>query len=178
MEKIRVLTLIHATSQKQHLASLIIHLNHTPHHPLAFGDLIFHLAGAAVIKIEVVPAIAFGHPDDFLTVVQVMAIFFAGVEKESRTLFIDQSSSRAARRVHLDYPINLVAPLVVFKSESPAVFPPGKVRKVEGIRKERPVNIYLLFTLNQEKNRLFDVEWIARLGIAKGEIFWLQLVSR
>jgi len=173
MEKIRVLSLIHAASQKPHLTPLFIHPLHTPHHPLAFRDLIFHLAGAAVIKIKVVPAIAFRHPDDFLTVIQVMAKFLAGVEKESRALFIDQSSSRAGRRIHFDYPINLMAALIVFKGESPAILPPGKVRKVKGIGKEGPVNVYLLFGLDQEKDRLFNIERISWFGITKSEIFRL-----
>jgi len=102
-----------------------------------------------------------------------MAKFLARVEKESRAFFIDQGSGLAGRRINFNYPINLVSTLIVFKSESPAVLPPGKVRKVKGIGKEGPVNVYLLFGLDQEKNRLFDIKRVAWFGIAKSEIFWL-----
>jgi len=59
MLKIGIFASIHATSDKPHPPPLFIHLDHTSHDPLAFGYLIFHLAGVAVIKIKVVPAIAF-----------------------------------------------------------------------------------------------------------------------
>jgi len=100
-----------------------------------------------------------------------MAKFLAGVEKESRAFFINQSSSCPACRIHLNHPINLMAALIVFKSESPAVLPPGKVRKIKSIGKKSPVNVYLLFVLNQEENRLFNIERISWFGIAKSEIF-------
>ena len=35
------------------------------HDPGAFGDLVFHLPGLRIVEVQMIPAVAFRHPDDF-----------------------------------------------------------------------------------------------------------------
>src|SRR6185369_14756549 len=49
VQEVGIFACVYAAGGKPDLAALFIHLLHGAHHPIALGDLIFQLAGQAVI---------------------------------------------------------------------------------------------------------------------------------
>src|SRR5580698_10207883 len=65
--EVRVFILAHAAGGEPDLTFVVVHLDHVAHHPFASSDLVFHATGTTVIQVEMIPAIAFRHPDDLAT---------------------------------------------------------------------------------------------------------------
>src|SRR5262249_24592981 len=115
--------------------------------PLAFGDLIFHAAGYAVVEIKMLPAVALAGPHDFFSVVDIVAITASAGESGNKqvvvekrlSLLVDHRTGLAGVRVDFDYAINLVAPLIVFEGERAAILPPHGRREAVSVGKQRMV---------------------------------------
>jgi hypothetical protein len=97
-----------------------------------------------------VPSVALRHPDDLPAVGQIVAVLLARIAEEGLRLFADDGARLAGAGVNLDYAIDLMPALVVFKCERAAVLAPFQARQVVGIRKERVVDDDLLFGLDVE----------------------------
>ena len=138
----------HAAGAEPQLPLLFVDLDHVAHRPRALGDLVLHRAGRAVDQVEVVPAVALRHPDDFLAVGEVVAIALAGLQRrgaavvieERLRLFGDHRARGAGVRVDFDDAIHLVAALVVFEREAAAVLAPHQVGQVVRIREQPRVD--------------------------------------
>src|SRR5262249_30723287 len=78
------------------------------HDPFAFRDLILHLAGHAVEKIEMVPSVALRHPDDLPAVGQIVAVLLARIAEEGLRLLADDGARLAGAGVNLDHAIDLM----------------------------------------------------------------------
>ncbi len=81
VDEVRVLARIHAARAEPDLALLLVDAHDVPDHPVALGDLVLHRAGRAIVQIEVVPAVALRHPDDFLAVGDIEAVALARVRR-------------------------------------------------------------------------------------------------
>jgi hypothetical protein len=114
----------------------VIYFVHPANYPFPFGDLIFYFAACAVVEVEVIPAVAFRHPDDFFAVIHVVPIFFAGITEKCFGFFVNDGARTSAFGIHFDDAVNLMPALVVFKSEAAAVLPPRRPGKRERIGEE------------------------------------------
>ena len=165
VREVRILAGIHAAGAEPDLPLDGIDVLHGAHDPLAFGDLVLHRAGGAVVEIQMVPAVAFRHPDDFLAVVHVVAELLAGigeravrgaVGEERLRLFRDDRARGAGRRVDFDDAVDLVSALVVFEGQRPAVLAPLELGHRVGVRKQRVVDHDLALGIDDEDHRLVD----------------------
>ena len=103
---------------------VLVDLRHAAHDPFALRDLVLHATCGAVVEIQVVPAVALRHPDDFLAlVVDVVAELAPAVEERLRLLGDDRARG-ACRRVNLDQPDGLMSSLRVLERHRPAVLAP------------------------------------------------------
>ena len=132
----------------------------------------------AVVEVEVVPAVAFGHPDHFVPVLHVEPVLLAGVAEERLRLFRDDGARGAECCVDLDDAVDLVAALVVLERDRAAVLPPYQRRLIVGIRKQRVFDGEDLPVLDVKHDRPFDVENVARLRVLERAVLRLELVLR
>ncbi len=149
LREVGILSRDRAAGCKPDLPVGVVHAGDIAHQPVALGDLIFHLAGDAVVEIKVLPTVAFGGPDDLLAVVHVIAELAArrharpkiAVVEEGLCLFVDESARGAGAGVDLDHLVDLMSALVVLEGESAAVLPPHRRGDGVGVRKERVVDL-------------------------------------
>jgi hypothetical protein len=73
VEKIRVLARDDAAGAEPDLTIFVVDIFDTANDPLAFCNLIFDFAGLGVVKVEMIPAVPLGHPDDFIGFVEIIA---------------------------------------------------------------------------------------------------------
>ena len=187
MREIRIFAWVCPARQKPDLPFAFIHLLDRADHPVPFCDLVLHFACSAVIQIQVTPPVAFRHPDDLAAIVHVEAELLArigqravggAVGEERLRLFRDDRARGAGRRVDFDDAVHLVAALVVFEGQRPAVFAPFELGHRVGVREERVVDDDLLLRVEDEQHRLVDVEHIAGLRIEERRVFRLKLILR
>ena len=167
VDEVRILSGIHAARAEPDLALVFVDAEHVAHDPFALGDLLLDRAGDAVIEIQVVPAVAFRHPDDFLAVGDVEAVTLARVRKERFRLLADDRSRLAGQAVDRNDAIDLMTALVVFERHGTAVFAPGQRLVVVGIRKQRIVDEDLLLAIEEEQHWLLGIQhvaWLWRTG--------------
>ena len=178
VDEIRVLAGDDTAGLEIDLALGFVHLVDGPDDPLPLRDLALDRAGHAVVEVEVVPAVALRHPDHFAAVGDVVAEFLAAVGEERLRLLVDDGPGRARRPVDLDDPVDLMAALVEFEGEGPAVLPPNEVRELVGIGEEGVVDLDPGFCVDREEDGPLDVEGVARLGVLHGMILGLELIGR
>jgi hypothetical protein len=173
VKEVRVLSRVHAVRGEPDLALLLVHLFHAAHGPVALRDLVLHSTGDAVVQIQVVPAVALGHPDDLLAVGDVVAEPFAGaaaraclvVVEERLRLFGDDGPRLAGRRVDLDDAEQLMAALVVLNRDGAAVLAPDEIGQVEWILEQIARDLHLSGGLDLEDGRLLQVKHIPGLRV-------------
>ena len=133
-----------------------------------------------------VPAVALRHPDDFLAVLEVVAILLArvgevavggAVVEEGLRLFRDDRARLAGGRVRFDDAEDLVAALVVFEGDGAAVLAPLEARQVVRVREERVVDGELVSRRDVEDDRLRQRQRVAGLRVDVDRVFRLQLVG-
>ena len=187
MDEVGILGGVHAAGFKPYLPLLVVHAIDAAHYPGALCDLILDFAGFSVKQIEVFPSIAFRGPDDLLAVGRVMAEFLAGVVlvhhqrpivDESIALLRDQRASVPCLRVDFDNPIQLVAALVVFESETTVVLPPHERRQLEWIGEKSVINGDFLFRGDIEEHRLRKRQHVPGLWVNHRRILRLELIRR
>ena len=86
VDEVRILARIHAARAEPDLALLFVDAEHVAHDPLALGDLLLHRTGDAVIEVQVVPAVALRHPDDFLAVGDIETVTLARVGRRTSSV--------------------------------------------------------------------------------------------
>jgi len=81
MNKIRIFPRVQAAGTEPDLSFLFIHLLDAAYHPFAFSYLVFHLPGLAINQIQMMPAVPFGQPDNFATVVDFVTKMTPAIER-------------------------------------------------------------------------------------------------
>ena len=71
--QVGILLLLHTVGGEVDAAVLLVHLQHLSYIPFPFGDLVRGSCRASVVHIQVVPVVAFAHPDEAFAVLQVVA---------------------------------------------------------------------------------------------------------
>ena len=122
-----------------------------------------------------IPPIPLGHPDDFVSIRKIIAVFVVGIAKK-RVLFLTDDGSCRPVRIDFDNPVDLVPALVVLEHKGAAVLPPLDSRHIIGIGKERIVHHDLSFCFDNKEHGDIDVQGITRLGILHLMMFRLKLV--
>ena len=121
-----------AADVKPYLPFIAIDPLDTANHPVSFGDLILHLAGEGIVEIEMIPAVALRHPDNFVGVVEIFDELFAGVIDKGFAVFVDDRRCIAGFGVDGDEAEDLVSALVVEECETGGISGPTKLRNVPG----------------------------------------------
>ena len=80
LDEVRILSRNQSAGLEHNLPLGVVHKHDIAHQPFALGDLILHLAGDAVVQVQMLPAVAFRRPDDFLAVVHIVTITTAARE--------------------------------------------------------------------------------------------------
>jgi hypothetical protein len=152
-----------------------VDLRDTANYPWTLSDLLLRLASGAVVEIQVIPAIALRHPDNFLSAVHFVPEGPPIVEESFG--FLGDDCARAARRaVNLNDPVDLMAALVVFECQGATVRPPGHARECIRVRKEVVGNAELPGGFDMEDNRLVQIDGVTRFRIELRKVFWLDLI--
>jgi len=79
-DQIGVFVGVHAVGRKPNLAGFLIQFQNISDVPFTLGDLTFYLAGGPVVNVEMVPVVPFAHPNNFLTVFQVITVLAVVVD--------------------------------------------------------------------------------------------------
>jgi len=106
---------------------IFVHSDDVAHIPFPLGDLIFNATAFAVVEVEVVPIVAFAHPNDFFVVSQIVAET-ARIIDEGFGCFFDQAAYKAILSRHFQYTVDFVRPFVVFEGNAAVVFVPAQTR--------------------------------------------------
>lgn len=176
VDEVRIPPRVHPAGAEVDLARGGVHLVHAPHQPRAFRDLTLHPARDAVVQVEVVPPVALGHPDDFLSVGELEAVLLRRVLEEGGHRLRDDGARLPGRRIDLDHAERLVAALVVLERHGAPVLPPDERRHVVSVREEGVGHRDLLRPLDLEEHRLLGVEHIAGLVVEERGVLGLELV--
>ena len=110
----------------------------------------FDLSRLRIVKIEVIPAVAFGHPHDLVRFVKVAREFLVGVIDERLALFIDDCRCLAGCGIDGDDAQRLMAALVVQEGEPRRIGLPADF--IDGPR------IGKQFVIDRNQCPRFDVE--------------------
>src|SRR6185369_4137825 len=132
VDVVRVLRRINAAGAEPDLTFLDINAVDATDEPIAFGDLIFHRAGGLINQIEMVPAIAFRHPNDLAGRFDLLLVELAAVVDESLAGFIDDGAGRARLAIDADDAQRLMAALIVKEDKLLAGFVPMKIADAPG----------------------------------------------
>ena len=176
VDVVRILIGINPSELKPDLALFVVDAIDFVDDPFAFGDLVFGRAGFAVEEVEVIPAVAFGHPDDFLGFLKPMVVFFSGVADESLRGFGDKRGGLAGFRIDGDDAEDLMSALVVEEGELRGVGIPVEIREAPGILEELVVEGDFFFGAKVEEVRAGVVDGVAGFDVGDGFEFGLRLV--
>ena len=165
---IRILLRPDAARAEPDLPTFVIHAFHAAHDPLATGNLVLDFAGFCIVKVKMIPAVAFAHPDDFSRFVQVVSEAFRRVIDERRALLVDDGARLSAGRVHLDDPQRLMAALVVQKREAFRIRGPSYFRDTPCDREQFVADLDLRARLQVEQARSRHWHTIPRLCVVEG----------
>ena len=127
MHIVGIFVWIHPAGLEIYSVVSLIHTIYLTHYSLAARDLALLCSGNSVEEIEVLPPIALRGPHDLLAVVQILAIALAVVVlaaderlivDEGLACLLKQRARHAARRIHFNHPVELMAALVVLEGEA------------------------------------------------------------
>ncbi len=96
-----------------------------PHDPRALGDLVLQLSAAEIVQIQMVPPVAFRHPDHLVGGLQQLAMIVVGIIDEGLARVVDQCGDLAALGVDGHDPHRAVSSLVVVEREPTGVLVPA-----------------------------------------------------
>ena len=176
VDMIRILIRHDTAGAEEHLPTLRVHMLNAADHPISTGDLILHRALTGIVKVEVIPAVAFRHPDQLPSIVQAMQETFAGVIDEGGTLFVHDSPRFTRVRFHGNHAQHLVAPLVVKELNLRRVRCPVNLAETPRIGKQCVVNRDLAAAGHIKQVRFRLRYRVARLGILEGMELGLELI--
>ncbi len=118
-----------------------------------------------------VPAVAFGHPDDFIRLIEVvreiLAILVLVVVDERLALFVDDGAGRARFRIDGDDAQHLMAALVVQKRKAPGIGCPADVLHAPRVGEQIILDRDFLALGHVEKVRFGDGDAVAGLEVVK-----------
>src|SRR5690625_2744661 len=137
MDKIGVLILIIPSRTEPDLPVIPIDMVYISHHPFASCNLILYRPAAGVIEIEVPPAIALRHPDDFITILAIAPKERGGIAKKGLRLLIHHNAGFPGLCFHFNDALALMPPLVILIRKSRAVFLPPIILFLIRIRQKR-----------------------------------------
>ena len=178
VQEVRILTGVHPAGREPDLALLIIDLGNGANDPVAAGDLGFHLAGWAVVQVEVIPAVALTHPNDFPAFIDVVPIVLRVIAVESGRRLVDYRSWMSGGGIHFDDPVQLVAALVVLKREGARILAPFDAGYRIGVGKECGIDESRFARGHVDEYGLRNVQRVAGLGVLGERPFGLHLIDR
>src|SRR5690625_7467752 len=100
MDKIRVLILIIHSRTEPDLPVIPLDMVYISHHPFASCNLILYRPAAGVLEIEVPPAIALRHPDDFITILAIAPTERGGIATKGLRLLIHHTAGLPGMCIH------------------------------------------------------------------------------
>src|SRR5258706_4731584 len=165
MHIIRILARANAAATKPNLPLLLVHALYPAHNPFSLRNLILHRAGFGVKKVKMIPPIAFGHPNDFIGLLQIFRETLAGIINEGLAFFVDKCLNAAVIRIDRENPEDLVAALIVKKSKPGGVTAPSQFGDRPGIGEKGVVYGDLVPGFAIEQVRLVNGNLIAWLQI-------------
>jgi hypothetical protein len=129
-------------------------------------------------EVEVVPAVAFAHPDEFVGVVEVLDEGLVVVVEESLAFLVHHRGDFPGLGVDREKSHNGVAALVVAEVEARAVAAPVLVADGPGVGEEFIRHRDFLLRLDVEEVRLGERDRVAGLQVVVGRGLGLHLVAR
>ena len=124
VEVVGVFVFAQTAGEEPDLALGIIDMKDFSHGPCALGDLVFSFAGFGVVQVEVAPAVAFAHPEEFAGGVQPVTPGLLSVVDEGLGGFFDDDAHGACFCVCGQDAVKLMTALIVIKVELTAVWGP------------------------------------------------------
>ena len=178
VDEVGILARIHAARVEPNLPLRGVHPVHAAHHPIPPGDLVLHFPREAVVAVQVVPPVALRHPDDFPSVIDVVAELLPRVVEEGGHLLVDDRAGLPRLGIDLDHAVDLVSTLVVLEREGAPIVAPLDPGHVVCIREQRVVDDGLRVRRHVEQHGRVPVEHVARLVVEHGRVPGLELVVR
>src|SRR5688572_9786924 len=83
MDIVRLLTWTRAVRAKPDFAFFLINSIHVTDRPVSLRDLVFQCSSRGIKEVKMIPAVSFGHPDNFASGIEVLTREFARVTDES-----------------------------------------------------------------------------------------------
>ena len=177
MDVVRVLLRMDAAGAEPDLALGLVDAVHAANDPGALGDLVLDLPGLGVVKIKVVPAVAFRHPDQFPAAIEIVQEVLARIIDERGALLIDDRLDRAAGGIDGQEPQRLVSALIVDEGEAAGIGGPAVVLHAPGIVEEAVLDGHRFPPGEIEHLRPLDRQRIAGLGVGVRVQFRLHLIA-
>lgn len=169
MDMIWILVRVHSTGLEVDLACGHLYSINASDDPRASRDLVKHLASAAIVSIQMVPAIALRHPHNFIRLAHMFAEVLVFVVDEGLAFLIDNGAGHASVGIHADNAQDLMAPLVVDEQELLGIRLPPYVHDLPRIAEQRVIyNGYLLPCNHIEQM------WLA----LRNSVTWFEFTSR
>src|SRR5690625_7321353 len=117
MDKIGVLILIIPSRTEPDLPVIPIDMVYISHHPFASCNLILYRPAAGDIEIEVPPAIALRHPNDFITILAIASKERGGIAKKGFRLLIHHNAAFPGLCIHFTDVVALMTTLDALQSK-------------------------------------------------------------
>ncbi len=177
MDVVRVLAWMDAAGAEPDLPLGLVHAIDTANNPGTFGDLVLYLPGLGVVKIEMVPAVAFRHPDQFAGTVEVVQEILARVVDERGALLLDDRLDRTACGIDREEPQDLMAALVIDEGEAAGIGGPAVVANAPGVVEEAVIHSDLPAAGDIEHLRSLYRQRVAGLDVGVRVQLRLDLVA-
>lgn len=148
MDMIWILVGVHPTGLEVDLACGHLHSIDATDDLRASRDLVKHLASATNVSIQMIPAIALGHPNNFIRLTDMFAEVLVSVVNEGLAFLIDNGAGHASVGIHAHNAHDLMAPLVVDKHELLGIRLPPYVLDLPRVAEQRVINNRYLLPCN------------------------------
>ncbi len=178
MDMIRILVGMNSACAEPDLPILFIDAIDAANHPFSRCDRVLDGTRVGVDQVQVVPAIALGHPDKFARLFKVIVVSLEGIIDEGVALFVDNRRNFAGLRVHGQPAADLMSALVIEEGETVRVSVPVEGFQAPGVGKEGVVQGDFAPTVHFEQVRLCDGDAIAGLAVLVVEQAGLKHVGR
>ena len=178
MDVIGVLPRMDAAGAEPDLALGVIDAVDAADDPLASGDLVLDRARFPVDQIEVVPAVALGHPDDLAGRRQFFQVKLGIVVDEGGAGFVDDGAGLAGLAVDADQAQGLVAALVEEKNKLLAEGVPVWLADAPRVLEEIVGKRYFFEPIDSKQMRAVNRHSVAWFGIIERVQPRVDLVAR
>ena len=176
--EIGVLSRHNPARREPDLAVRMIHPLNRTHHPFALRDLVFHRPGFGIIEIQMIPPVAFGHPDELTGFIHPFAKVFAGVIDECLVRLVHDGRDRAGIRRHRQHAQRLMPALVILEREPRGIRLPLEPVHAPRIGEQYVAHRNLRLRVHREQMRDVHRHRVTGLQVGNGNHLRLHLVLR